>query len=195
MTTAETDESNEERQEDESSTTPLQVLAHEINELLDESEGGEIILDHFPETYRSKFGKTFAVSSSRKTKLKVALESLSQTSPDFKVELRGINSYWVVRTSPKNQVVEQAPSSPLKTKTTENQGCSLADVYELTKAAGGKLYVGEFRKAYQARFGKQPFPQGTKVKKALSELLRSKSKKKFKLTNLNKDGTSFWITV
>jgi hypothetical protein len=71
--------------------------------------------------------------------------------------------------------------------------CAVIQVCELVQEAQGKLYVGDFKDAYRRRFGMVPFAKGVvKVKKALDELSRAG---KCTVSNLNSDGTLFWITL
>lgn len=160
----------------------VRFTASEVRELLEAT--GAIYAGDFPDAYKRKFGKD--ALGDKKVKLTSALEKLARTG-EFMLEVRGKSSYWITLPG------SNPPTTRGDIKMTSKQlWCTAGQVCELLQNAQGKLYVGEFKDAYRSRFGKLPFAEGVKVKKALDELSKSG---KFKLKNLNRDGISFWLTL
>jgi hypothetical protein len=145
--------------------------AKEVCELL-KANGGELEGGRFRSRFKETFGRPPFPEG---VKLKKALEKLSR-SGKFLVDHQG-SSFRITKLG-KSRI----------RKSNANTDCTAKEVCELLKANGGELEGGQFRSGFKETFGRPPFPEGVKLKKALEKLSRSG---KFLVDH---QGSSFSIT-
>jgi hypothetical protein len=146
--------------------------AKEICELL-KANGGRLEGGQFRSGFKEKFGRPPFPEG---VKLKKALEKLSR-SGKFLVDHQG-SSFRITKLG-KSRI----------RKSIANAECTAEEICELLKENGGKLEGGRFKYRFEEKYGRPPFPEGVKMKKALEKLSHSG---KFQL---EMRGKGLWITL